>query len=110
VWLPRWSARLSRRTVASVDLYIVPRTSAWHSEEELAASVDCVPAVNEMLRDEVRWIRSYVVAEEDGTFSAYCLYEATGPEALQRHADALKLPADAIKRVTATTVKAPDPA
>jgi hypothetical protein len=92
-----------------VNRYIVPRTRAWLSEEELAAAADCVPAVNETLRDDIRWIRSYVVDEEDGTFSAFCIYEATGPEVLRRHADALGLPTDAIKRVATTIVANPDP-
>ena len=94
---------------ARVPLYIVPRTRAWLSEEELAAATDCLPAVNEALSGEIRWIRSYIVAEDDGTFSAFCVYEAGGPEALLRHADALMLPTDAIKRVVATIVQAPDP-
>ncbi len=92
-----------------MTLYIVPRTRAWLSEEEVAAATDCVPAVNETLRDDIRWIRSYIVGEEDGTFSAYCVYEATGPEVLRRHAESLMLPTDAIKRVAATIVVAPDP-
>jgi len=92
-----------------MDLYLVPRTRAYLSEEELAAAADCIPAVNESLREHVRWIRSYVVAEDDGTFSAYCVYEAAGPEYLKQHADALMLPTDAIKPVVVTTVAAPDP-
>jgi hypothetical protein len=95
--------------VASVNVYIVPRTRAWLSEEELAAAADCVPAVNDTLRADLRWIRSYIVSEDDGTFSAYCVYEARDPEVLRRHADALGLPTDAIKRVARTTVVAPDP-
>ena len=93
----------------AVTLYLVPRTRAWLSEEELAAAADCIPAVNAVLSDEIRWIRSYVVREDDGTFSAYCLYEASSPDALRRHADALGLPTDAIKPVAATFVKSPDP-
>jgi hypothetical protein len=92
-----------------VNLYIVPRTRAWRSEEELAATIDCTPAVNEAMREHVRWIRSYIVTEDDGTFSAYCLYEATSREMIARHADALMLPADAIKPVSSTFVGAPDP-
>ena len=92
-----------------MNLYIVPRTRAWLSEEEVAAAADCVPAVNETLRDDIRWIRSYVVREDDGTFSAFCIYEASGPEVLRRHADALGLPTDAIKRVATTVFAAPDP-
>jgi hypothetical protein len=92
-----------------MPLYVVPRTRAWLSEEEVAAATDCVPAVNATLRDDLRWIRSYIVGEDDGTFSAFCVYEAADPEVLRRHADALGLPTDVIKRVTATIVAAPDP-
>jgi hypothetical protein len=98
-------ARAYRR---SMPLYVVPRTRAWLSEEELAAATDCLPAVNDALGD-VRWIRSYVVAEPDGTFTAYCVYEASDPEALRRHGDAMMLPTDAIQPVAATLVAASDP-
>ena len=91
-----------------MPLYLVPRTGAWLSAEEVAAAVDCVPAVNATLSD-IRWIRSYIVAEEDGTFTGYCVYEASDPEALRRHADALGLPTDAVKPVVATIVAAADP-
>ena len=92
-----------------MNLYLVPRTRIWLSEEEVAAAIDCLPAVNETSREHVRWIRSYFVAEEDGTFSAYCVYEASSPEMLRRHAEALMLPTDAIKPVAVTIVAAPDP-
>ena len=85
-----------------VNLYLVPRTSAWLSEEELAASIDCAPAVIDTMGGDVRWVRSYVVREDDGSLSGYCLYEATGPEALRRYAGSMRLPTDAIKPVMAT--------
>jgi hypothetical protein len=93
-----------------VTLFLVPRTSVWLSEEEVAAAADCMPAVNETLREHIRWICSYVVREDNGTFSAYCLYEATSAEWVERHADAAGLPPDAIKPVAATIVAGPDPA
>ena len=62
-----------------MPLYVVPRTRAWLSEEEVAAATDCVPAVNATLSEHIRWIRSYIVGEDDGTFSAYCVYEASRP-------------------------------
>ena len=93
---------------ARVPLYLVPRTRAWLSAEEVDAAADCVPAVNETI-DGIRWIRSYIVAEEDGTYSGYCVYEASDPDVLHRHADALMLPTDAVKPVVATLVAAPDP-
>lgn len=91
-----------------MPLYLVPRTRAWLSAEEVAAAADCVPAVNATI-DGIRWIRSYIVAEEDGTFSGYCVYEASDPDVLVRHADALMLPTDAVKPVVATIIAGPDP-
>lgn len=92
-----------------MTLYLVPRARAYRSEEELAAATDCMPAVAAAMPGDVRWIRSYLVAEEDGTFSAYCLYEADDPEAVRRHSETLLLPTDAIKPVVKTAVGAPDP-
>ena len=92
-----------------MPLYVVPRTRAWLTEEELAADMDCLPAVSAALPGDVRWIRSYVVREEDGALSAFCVYEADGPEALIQHGEALRLPSDAIKPVAATLVAQPDP-
>jgi len=91
-----------------MPLYLVPRTRAWLSEEELAATADCLQAVDAITPD-VRWIRSYVVQEDDGTFSGYCVYEASDPEAVRRHAEATKLPTDAVKPVVSTIIAAPDP-
>jgi hypothetical protein len=91
-----------------VPLYLVPRTRAWLSAEELDAMAGCLPALDEAAAG-LRRIRSYVVAEEDGTFSGYCVYETDDPEALRRHGEALGLPTDAIKPVVATLVAAPDP-
>jgi hypothetical protein len=92
-----------------VPLYLVPRTRAWQTEEELAAATDCLPAVIDAVCEDVRWIRSYIVQEDDGSFSGYCVYEASSPEVLLRHAEAMRLPTDAIKPVVSTIVAAPDP-
>jgi len=88
-----------------MDLYVVSRTGAWHSEEELDAAAECMPALLDTFAGEIRWIRSYVYAEDDGTYSADCLFEATSMERLEALADASMLPADRIRRVH--TVGAP---
>jgi hypothetical protein len=82
-----------------MPLYVVPRTRAWLTEEELAADMDCLPAIVAAAVPDVRWIRSYIVQEEDGALSAFCVYEASGPEALVRLGEATRLPTDAIKPV-----------
>ena len=35
--------------------------------------------------DDIRWIRSYVLAERDGV-GTVCIYQASSPEAIRAHA------------------------
>ena len=58
---------------------------------------------------DIRWIRSYVIAEEDGTLGSVCIYQATSPEAIRKHAHRVGMPADEIWAVADTVVIRPDP-
>jgi sporulation protein YlmC with PRC-barrel domain len=60
--------------------------------------------------DDIRWIRSYVLDEADGHVGTVCIYEASSPEAIRRHAAAADLPVDEIIAVADTVVVRPDPA
>ena len=44
--------------------------------------------------DDIRWIRSYVIAEPGGTLGTVCIYQASGPEAVREHASRVEMPAD----------------
>jgi hypothetical protein len=61
------------------------------------------------MSDDVRWIRSYVLAERDGSLGTVCIYEASSPEAIRRHAYAATLPVDEIVAVADTIVVHTDP-
>ena len=58
---------------------------------------------------DIRWIRSYVTAEPNGSVGTVCIYEASSPEAIRRHADAADLPVDEIIKVADTVIVRPDP-
>ncbi len=58
---------------------------------------------------QVRWIRSCVVEESDGTLGTVCICQATGPEAIREHANRVSMPADEITPVKATVVIHEDP-
>jgi hypothetical protein len=60
--------------------------------------------------DRVRWIRSYVVNEDDGTLGTVCIYQAVSPEAIREHARRVGMPADEIFPVARTVVVREDPA
>jgi hypothetical protein len=59
--------------------------------------------------DDIRWIRSYVLDEGAGTVGTVCIYQATSPEAIRKHASVADLPVDEIIPVADTVVVRPDP-
>lgn len=94
-----------------MNLYAILRRSGWQSGAELAEAAERSTKVgNEQMPDDVRWIRSYVLEEAGGSVGTVCIYEATSPEAIRRHASLADLPVDEIIAVGDTVVVRPDPA
>jgi hypothetical protein len=58
---------------------------------------------------QVRWIRTYALAEEDGQVGTVCIYQATGPDAIREHASRAFLPVDEIVTVADTVIVNEDP-
>jgi hypothetical protein len=90
--------------------YAIRRNNAWQSSTE----VEQVAGRSKQVADDdfpsdIRWIRSYVIAEEDGTLGSVCIYQATGREAITEHAQRVGMPADEIWAVADTVVIRPDP-
>ena len=93
-----------------MNLYAILRRSGWRSGEELQeAAARSTRVGDEDMPDEVRWIRSYVLQEDGGSVGTVCIYEATSPEALRRHASLADLPVDEIVPIADTVVVRPDP-
>jgi hypothetical protein len=93
-----------------MDLYVILRRSGWKSGEELEeAAARSTKVGNEDMPDDVRWIRSYVLDEGGGSVGTVCVYEATSPEAIRKHATLADLPVDEIIRVADTVLVRPDP-
>jgi thiamine biosynthesis protein ThiC len=93
-----------------MNTYVILRRSGWRSPEELGKAAERSTAVgdNEM-KNEVRWIRSYVLEEDGGSVGTVCIYQATNPEAIRRHASLADLPVDEIIPVADTVVVRADP-
>jgi hypothetical protein len=90
--------------------YATLRRNGWLTPEDLeAAAVRSKQIGDEQMPDDVRWIRSYVLIEEDGSLGTVCIYQATEPEAIRRHAVAADLPVDEIRPVADTVVIRSDP-
>ena len=91
-----------------MQMYAIRRKNAWPSPEDIPGDRSKQVADDEFPND-IRWIRSYVIAEEDGTLGSVCIYEASSPEAIRRHAHRVGMPADEIWTVADTVVIRPDP-
>jgi hypothetical protein len=91
-----------------MDTYVILRRDGWRSPEELGEAAARSTAEGEKMADDVRWIRSYVLEEGSGV-GTVCIYQATSPEAIRRHADAAELPVDEIVAVADTVLVRPDP-
>jgi len=93
-----------------MQLYAILRRSGWRSGPELEeAAARSTKVGNEDMPDEVRWIRSYVLDEEGGSVGTVCIYEASSPEAIRKHAQLADLPVDEIIPIADTVVVRPDP-
>ena len=93
-----------------MQLYAILRRSGWRSGDELGeAAARSTRVGNDDMPDDVRWIRSYVLDEGGGSVGTVCIYEATSPEAIRRHASLADLPVDEIIAVADTVIVRPDP-
>ena len=92
-----------------METYVIVRRNGWRTADELHEAVRRSTVESERMAEDVRWIRSYVVAETDGSLGTVCIYQATSPEAIRRHAYAAALPVDEIAAVADTVVVQPDP-
>ena len=93
-----------------MDQYAILRRGGWRSAADLEqAAARSTKVGDEDMPDDVRWIRSYVLDEAGGSVGTICVYEATSPEAIRRHASLADLPVDEIIRIADTVVVRPDP-
>ena len=93
-----------------MELYAILRRGGWRSGDELSAAAARSTKVGaEEMADDVRWIRSYVLDEGAGSVGTVCIYEATSPEAVQKHAQLADLPVDEIIPIADTVIVRPDP-
>lgn len=93
-----------------MELYAILRRGGWRSGDELSAAAARSTLVgDEEMAADVRWIRSYVLDEGGGTLGTVCIYEASSPEAIRKHALRAELPVDEVVPVADTVIVRPDP-
>jgi sporulation protein YlmC with PRC-barrel domain len=92
-----------------MQLYVIRRRNGWATAEDLQAAAARSTAEGDKAGSGVRWIRSYVVNEDNGDLGTVCIYEAESPETIRAHAHRVGMPADEITLVGATVIVRPDP-
>jgi hypothetical protein len=93
-----------------MNLYVILRRNGFADVADLEAAAARSTAVGDQPESGVRWIRSYVSAEESGELGTFCVYEADSPEAIRAHAEAAGLPVDEVVPIADTVIVRPDPA
>ena len=94
--LPVAGTLLARR-FAPTMVYLVRRRSFWKTLADLEQGAARSRRIeDEEMAREVCRLRTYAVAESDGTLGTACLYQAVDPMALARHAARAGMPADEI--------------
>ena len=93
-----------------MNLYAIIRREGWVTAGDLQAAAARSSAVGDgEMSDDIRWIRSYVLAEDTGNLGTVCIYEASSPEAIRDHAERADLPVTEIIAIADTVVVRPDP-
>jgi uncharacterized protein DUF4242 len=92
-----------------MQLYGIHRRNGWATGPDLEAAAERSTVEGDKDGSGVRWIRSYVLAEESGELGTFCVYEADSPEAIRAHAQASDLPVDEIITIADTVIVRPDP-
>jgi hypothetical protein len=92
-----------------MNLYAILRRNGWKTPDDLHAAAGRSKRVDTEMSNDVRWIRTYVMAEPDGTLGTVCIYEATSPEAIERHAKLAELALTEIRPIVDTVIVRADP-
>jgi thiamine biosynthesis protein ThiC len=93
-----------------MQTYVILRRAGWKSPADLGVAAERSKRVgDDDMPDDIRWIRSYVLDEGGGSVGTVCVYQASSPEAIRKHAQLADLPVDEIIAVADTVVVRPDP-
>ncbi len=94
-----------------MNTYAILRRNGWKTPDDLHTAAGRSKNVGDtQMASDVRWIRTYVMQEPDGTLGTVCIYEATSPDALREHANRAELALSEVRPVVDTVIVRPDPA
>ena len=93
-----------------MDTYVILRRNGWVDGPALeAAAAKSSQVGDEEMSDDIRWIRSYVITEPDGSLGTVCIYQSSSEDKIREHANRAGLPATEVIKVADTVLVRPDP-
>ena len=92
-----------------MQTYIILRRNGWRTAEDLQEAAARSTAEGDKMPDDIGWMRSYVLAEPDGSVGTVCVYQASSEEKVREHAQRAGLPADEVIPVADVVIVRPDP-
>jgi Protein of unknown function (DUF4242) len=92
-----------------METYVIFRRNAWQNPAELEEAAGRSREVGGEMADDINWIRSYIIDEDDGTLGSVCIYQGTSPDAVREHAKRAGMPAHEVIPVAETVLVGPDP-
>ena len=92
-----------------MQTYVILRRGGWQTAADLEEAAARSTAEGDAMSDDIRWIRSYVIQEDDGTLGTVCIYQSSSEEKIREHAQRADLPADEVIKVADTVLVRPDP-
>lgn len=92
-----------------MDTYVILRRGGFTDGPTLEEAAARSTKVGDDMPDDIRWIRSYVLAEDGGSLGTVCIYQASSEEAIRQHTERADLPVSEIIPVADTVVVRSDP-
>ena len=92
-----------------MNTYAILRRNGWRPPRSRGRRDALQEGRRQQMSDDVRWIRSYVLAEADGTLGTVCIYQATDPEAIRSTRTSPSSALGEILPVVDTVIVRPDP-
>jgi hypothetical protein len=92
-----------------MENFVILRRNGWESAEDLGVAAGRSTDEGNKMDGDIKWIRSYVFTEPDGTLGTVCIYQAKDAETVRKHAGAAALPATEVLPIADVVVVNPDP-
>ena len=93
-----------------MQTFVILRRRFWDDSRALEVSAKRSARVGtEEMSDKVRWIRSYVIEEDNGKLGTVCIYQAKDADAAREHAKKSGMSADEVIPVSNTVIVNEDP-